>query len=154
MLNNLWHHAFTYTFEAKQNMMKTRKLTLMGLLIAFLGSSFIWLGAPIASFDKMEHDYGSLTKGDDGTCIFTLKNEGTEALIVKDAKGSCSCTVPEWPKEPIAPGESAQIKVKYNTQRVGPINKSVRIWTNAQEEPIILRIKGNVVEGQSFPPEK
>jgi hypothetical protein len=136
------------------NIMKTKSILLLAIIFTFLGSSFTWLGTPVAIFDKMEHDYGTLKKGDDGTCYFTITNEGTEALILKDAKGSCSCTVPEWPKEPIAPGESAKIKVKYNTSRVGPINKSVRIWTNADEEPVVLRIKGKVIDAQVFPPEE
>jgi hypothetical protein len=66
-------------------------------------------------------------------------------LIISNAKGSCGCTVPEWPKEPIAPGAKGTIRVKYDTNRPGPINKSVTITSNALNEPNkVIRIKGEV----------
>ncbi|MDA9820700.1 DUF1573 domain-containing protein, partial [Salibacteraceae bacterium] len=59
--------------------------------------------------------------------------------------GSCGCTVPSWPKQPIKPGETSSIKVKYDSNRIGPINKSVTITSNAGNEPTkVLRIKGNI----------
>ena len=100
---------------------------------------------PVLLVDKDVHDYGTITQGDDGNCKFTVKNDGKEPLIISFCKGSCGCTVPVCPKEPIAPGESAEITVKYNTNKVGPINKSVTITSNATNEPRkIVRIKGNV----------
>ena len=96
-------------------------------------------------FDKDVHDYGTIDQGGNGECEFTLKNTGTEPLVIRNARGSCGCTVPTWPKEPIAPGASATIKVKYDTKRVGVINKSVTVTSNASNEPTkILRIKGTV----------
>ena len=66
-------------------------------------------------------------------------------MIISNAKGSCGCTVPEWPKEPIAPGAKGTIRVKYDTNRPGPINKSVTITSNALNEPNkVIRIKGEV----------
>ena len=66
-------------------------------------------------------------------------------MIIQSAKGSCGCTVPEWPKEPIAPGAKGEIIVKYDTKRTGAINKSVTIISNAVNEPTkVLKIKGNV----------
>jgi hypothetical protein len=101
-------------------------------------------GAAI-DFNKEVHDYGTIEQGADGTCEFEFKNTGTAPLIIQTAKGSCGCTVPSYPKEPIAPGASASIKVKYDTNRVGPINKSVTITSNASNEPTkVIRIKGNV----------
>ncbi len=96
------------------------------------------------SMDKDVHDYGTITQGDDGNCIFTITNSGKEPLIISLCKGSCGCTVPVCPQEPIAPGASAEISVKYNTNRVGPINKSVTITSNADEPRKVIRIKGNV----------
>lgn len=97
------------------------------------------------SVDKEVHDYGTITQGDDGSCIFTVTNTGKEPLIISLCKGSCGCTVPACPQEPIAPGETAEISVKYNTNRVGPINKSVTITSNAGGEPRkVIRIKGQV----------
>jgi hypothetical protein len=95
--------------------------------------------------DKDVHDYGTITQGDDGGCIFKITNTGKEPLIISLCKGSCGCTVPVCPQEPIAPGATADVSVKYNTNRVGPINKSVTITSNAGGEPRkVIRIKGNV----------
>jgi hypothetical protein len=100
---------------------------------------------PAIELDKDVHDYGTITQGDDGNCIFTITNNGTKPLIISLCKGSCGCTVPVCPQEPISPGETAEISVKYNTNKVGPINKSVTITSNAGNEPRkIVRIKGNV----------
>jgi len=101
-------------------------------------------GAKI-DFAKDVHDYGTVKNGGNGTCTFEFTNTGSEPLIISNAKGSCGCTVPEWPHDPIAPGEKAKITVKYNTKNAGPINKSVTITSNATNEPTkVLRIKGNV----------
>ncbi len=101
-------------------------------------------GAKI-EFNKEIHDYGKIKNGADGSCVFEFKNTGSEALIISNAKGSCGCTVPVWPKTPIAPGETSEIKVKYDTKRPGKINKSVTIFSNAVNEPTkVIRIKGEV----------
>ncbi|MFZ9028928.1 MAG: DUF1573 domain-containing protein [Crocinitomicaceae bacterium] len=102
-------------------------------------------GAKI-EFEKEVHDYGTIKNGADGTCSFDFKNTGSQPLIISNAKGSCGCTVPSWPKEPINPGQTATITVKYDTKRTGAINKSVTITSNAVNEPTkVLRIKGNVL---------
>lgn len=100
--------------------------------------------APQISFESEVVDYGTIEKGADGQREFTFTNTGKEPLIITNACGSCGCTVPSWPKEPIAPGASATIKVKYDTQRVGPINKSVTVNSNASTPVKVLRIKGQV----------
>lgn len=108
-------------------------------------SAQIESGAKI-EFSKETHDYGTVKYGGDGACSFEFKNTGTEPLIISNAKGSCGCTVPDWPKEPIAPGATGTIKVKYDTNRPGPISKSVTITSNAINEPTkVIRIKGNVL---------
>lgn len=100
----------------------------------------------VITVDKEVHDYGTITQGENGTCVFKITNTGEEPLIISLCKGSCGCTVPACPQEPIAPGASAEITVKYDTNRVGPINKSVTVTSNAGNEPHkIIRIKGNVV---------
>lgn len=101
-------------------------------------------GAQI-DFDKETHDYGNVEFGGNGQCTFVFKNTGNAPLIISNAKGSCGCTVPSWPKEPIAPGKTGTITVKYDTKRPGAINKSVTITSNAGNEPTkVIRIKGNV----------
>lgn len=97
------------------------------------------------TFEKDVHDYGQVKQGGNGECEFKFTNTGSEPLIISMARGSCGCTVPDWPKQPIKPGETGKIKVKYDTNRPGPINKSVTISSNAKTSPTtILRITGNV----------
>ena len=116
----------------------------LGFVMSNANAQEVTSGAQI-DFKKEVHDYGTIEQGADGTCEFEFKNTGTAPLIIQTAKGSCGCTVPSYPKEPIAPGASATIKVKYDTNRVGPINKSVTITSNASNEPTkVIRIKGNV----------
>ncbi len=99
------------------------------------------------TFEKDEHDYGTIKEGSNGIYKFKFTNTGAGPLIIIDAKGSCVCTVPEWPKEPIKPGETAYITVTYDTKKLGPIDKSVRVISNAKSDSeIILRIKGTVKE--------
>ncbi|MBU2651250.1 MAG: DUF1573 domain-containing protein [Bacteroidetes bacterium] len=101
--------------------------------------------APVIEFENTVHDYGTIYQGGDGTCSFKFTNNGKEPLILSRPKSSCGCTVPTWPKQPILPGKSDEIKVTYATSRVGPINKTVTIYSNASNNPIVLRIKGKVV---------
>lgn len=95
-------------------------------------------------FDKMIHDYGNITQGDNGECVFKFKNTGKEPLIITMCQGSCGCTVPQCPKDPILPGKTGEIKVKYDTQRVGPIAKSVTVQSNAKSGVQTIQIKGNI----------
>jgi len=99
---------------------------------------------PKMTFDLTTMDYGNIEQNSDPLRTFDFVNDGTEPLVIKHAKGSCGCTVPKYPKEPIMPGESAVIEVRYDTKRIGPFNKSIRLTTNVQEAPIMLYIKGKV----------
>ncbi len=98
----------------------------------------------VMTFEVVEIDYGTIDQGSDPLRIFKFTNTGTEPLIIKTAKGSCGCTVPTWPKEPIMPGESNKIEVRYDTQRVGPFSKRVTIETNEDIGTRALSIKGEV----------
>ena len=95
-------------------------------------------------FESKVVDYGTINHNADGVRKFVFTNNGTEPLIIKNAKGSCGCTVPTWPKEPIAAGETAEIGVKYATNRVGKFTKMITLTTNADKKPVILTIKGEV----------
>ncbi|MBE0647864.1 MAG: DUF1573 domain-containing protein [Bacteroidales bacterium] len=101
--------------------------------------------APEITFEKTVHDYGTVVKGSNGTCEFTFTNSGKEPLILSKPISSCGCTVPTWPKEPILPGKSDVIKVTYNTNNIGPINKTVTVYSNAETSRVMLSIKGKVV---------
>lgn len=111
--------------------------------------------APIATFDKIVHDYGTIEQHGDGNCVFTFTNDGKEPLILSNVRSSCGCTVPTWPRQPILPGQSETIKVKYDTKRVGTINKSISVYSNGKVSPISLKIKGKVIaKSASQMPEK
>jgi hypothetical protein len=94
--------------------------------------------------DKMTHDYGNIMQGGNGECEFKFTNNGKEPLVITNCMGSCGCTVPQCPKEPILPGKSGTIKVKYDTNRVGGIYKTVTVNSNAKSGVVTLTIKGNV----------
>jgi hypothetical protein len=100
--------------------------------------------APEITFESEVHDYGTIKQGADGTCEFKFKNTGKEPLIISNAKGSCGCTVPTWPKEPIMKGQTGVIKVHYDTKRVGAFTKTVTLNSNAKSETKVLTIKGLV----------
>ena len=116
--------------------------------------SFAQSGAKI-EFKEETINYGEVEKGkDDGIRVFEFTNIGDEPLIIKNAKSSCGCTVPEWPKDPIAPGGKGQIKVQYN-MNPGPISKTITIESNAINKPngmIPLRIKGTVIVKEEVSP--
>ncbi|MDL2296443.1 DUF1573 domain-containing protein [Bacteroidales bacterium OttesenSCG-928-E04] len=95
--------------------------------------------------DKTLHDYGTIYKGSDGECEFTVKNVGKAPLTITNVRTSCGCTVPVWPKDPIEPKKTAVIKVKYNTNNVGTISRSVTVESNASNGKVQLKIKGNVI---------
>ena len=99
---------------------------------------------PEITFVKLVHDYGQIEQGGNGECEFEFKNTGKADLILTNCRSSCGCTVPSWPKDPIAPGKKAVIKVKYNTQRIGQINKTITVESNAVNDRVVLKITGNV----------
>jgi len=94
--------------------------------------------------DKTTHDYGNIKQGDNGECEFRFTNTGKEPLVITNCQGSCGCTVPQCPKEPILPGKSGVVKVKYDTNRIGGIYKTVTVTSNAKSGNVVLTIKGNV----------
>ncbi|MFD1316919.1 DUF1573 domain-containing protein [Namhaeicola litoreus] len=100
---------------------------------------------PIFEFENEVIDYGDIAKNSDGDRVFVFKNTGKSPLIISSVKGSCGCTVPTKPEKPIMPGETGEIKVKYDTNRVGPFSKSVTITSNAFESTKVLNIKGRVL---------
>lgn len=127
------------------------------IFIAFSFFSVVLFGqldkGPKIQFNKEVHDYGIIEFSADPYCTFEFKNTGNEALLITEARGSCGCTVPDWPKEPIAPGATGTIKVTYDTKRVGSFQKSVTIMSNAINEPTkVINIKGEVLPQQEANP--
>lgn len=99
------------------------------------------------TFETETHDFGTIDFGGDGTYAFKFTNTGKDPLVITDAKGSCGCTVPKWPKEPVLKGQSNNINVSYDTKRVGPFTKTVTVTSNAKTATRVLTIKG-VVKSQ------
>ena len=105
------------------------------------------VNGPEIEFEKLVHDYGEVPYNGDGQCEFHFTNTGNEPLIIQKPKSSCGCTVPSWPKEPILPGESDVITVTYRTTKVGQINKTITVTSNAKvNSTVVLRITGKVLE--------
>lgn len=106
---------------------------------------------PEITFKETNHDFGEIQFKGNGTYEFEFANTGNEPLILAQPKSSCGCTVPEWPRQPILPGESNVIKVTYkNTDRPGNFNKYVTVFSNAVEnKEVKLHIKGTVLEKPS-----
>lgn len=91
-------------------------------------------------------DYGEIAKGSDGVRVFEFTNTGNIPLVITRVNSSCGCTIPKRPEEPIAPGESGEIEVEYDTQRVGPIRKTITVYSNADVPAKSIKIKGRVLD--------
>lgn len=96
-------------------------------------------------FDELSYAWGSVNEGDKMKHTFKFKNTGTNDLIISDAHGSCGCTVPEWPKEPIKPGKTGEIKVVFDSKgKPGDQQKTVTLTANTDPANTVLTIKGAV----------
>ncbi len=91
-------------------------------------------------------DYGEIAKGSDGVRVFEFTNTGSAPLIISRVYSSCGCTIPKKPKDPIAPGQTGVIEVKYDTNRVGPIRKTITVYSNADQPTKAIKIKGTVLD--------
>lgn len=113
--------------------------------------------APEIKFETEVLDYGTVKFDANGVREFKVKNTGKSPLTISNVQGQCGCTAttidgkPGWPQEPILPGKSASIKVKYDTKRPGPFEKNVTITSNAKEPSKVVKIKG-VVEAAPVAP--
>lgn len=100
---------------------------------------------PVFAFNEESHDFGQINEGDVVEHVFAFTNTGDAPLIISSATGSCGCTVPEWPKEPIGVGEEGVIKVKFNSRKKpGVQNKTVTITSNTYPKQKRIKIKANV----------
>jgi len=106
------------------------------------------------SFENDTIDYGSIEKGSDGVRVFEFTNTGDAPLVITDVKSSCGCTIPKKPEGPIAAGEKGKIEIKYDTNRPGPIRKTVTVYSNAEQPVLAVKIKGEVISGDKSVLEK
>lgn len=122
-----------------------KKVKTENLKLAKERDTQIKVGGAKIKFDKTEHDFGVINEGDVVETVFTFTNSGKSELIITSAKASCGCTVPEWPREPIMPGEEALIKVKFNSDRKPNLQqKQITLVTNTEQGKEILKIKAQV----------
>lgn len=103
-------------------------------------------GSAQFEFDKMEHDFGDVDEGNTVNTVFKFTNTGDAPLIISNAAGSCGCTVPEYPRTPIAPGEQGEMKVSFSSaNKSGDQNKTVTITANTVPQTTVLKIHANVI---------
>jgi len=121
------------------------------ILFFFVAVSF---NAQEFKFEKETIDYGKIAKGANGEKTFVFTNTGDKPLIIKNIQSSCGCTVPKKPENPIMPGEKGEIKVSYDTNRLGGFSKSITIFSNAKKERKVIRIKGIVTNSTPLKKEK
>jgi len=105
--------------------------------------------APVFEFETEVIDYGKIELNADGVRIFKFKNIGKSPLVINKIDSSCGCTVPKKPTDPIMPGETGEIEVKYATNRPGGFSKMITLHSNASEPVKRLRIKGIVLKPES-----
>lgn len=105
-------------------------------------------------FESESIDYGKIKKGSNGERTFVFTNIGDAPLVINKVQSSCGCTIPKKPETPIMPGEKGEIKVSYDTKRVGGFSKSITIYSNAKNARKIIKIKGIVNKGVSLEKEK
>lgn len=123
------------------------KKTISILILFFACIGMTYAQQAEISFEKETHDFGTIAYMGDGSYEFAYTNTGSEPLVISNCKGSCGCTVPEWSKEAIMPGQTGVIKVKYDTKRAGKaFHKSVTVSSNASSGEKVIRIKGSVAE--------
>lgn len=107
---------------------------------------------PVMSFDKQEHDFGNIIQGTPQETVFAFTNTGDAPLIITDARSSCGCTVPQYPKNtPIAPGETGELVVKFNGSGKNQVTKTVTVTANTEKGSELLRIKAFVTPKDQAP---
>lgn len=102
-------------------------------------------------FEKETINYGKLNAGSDGVRTFVFTNTGKEPLIINRIQSSCGCTVPKKPEKPVMPGEKGEIKVSYDTKRIGGFSKIITIYSNTKSGRKVLKIKGYIQKKQTSP---
>lgn len=100
---------------------------------------------PVLELESDTVDYGTIEKDSEPLRTLKFKNTGNEPLVIKSARGSCGCTVPKYSKEPIMPGESSVLEIRYATNRIGKINKRVTLNTNEAKGKHVIKVVGEVL---------
>lgn len=102
---------------------------------------------PVISFENELYDFGEITQGEKVKFTYKFKNTGDADLVISSAKGSCGCTVPDWPRQPIAPGQEAEIRVVFNSEgKSGKQHKKVSVVANTQPSTTVVALTGNIIK--------
>lgn len=126
--------------------MKKIALFFTFFILAFANQIQAQDSVPVITFKENSIDFGDIIQGQKVEHTFVLTNTGKQPLIISNVAATCGCTVPSWPKEPVAPGKSAEIKVSFNsTGKVGKQNSVVRIYSNASEPIEKVSLISNVL---------
>jgi len=135
----------TFTFSSCKKENASSKVKSENIEAAAERDAEISKGVPVISWNEEEFDFGNLKQGEKVEHIFTLTNTGEGDLVITSARGSCGCTVPEWPKEAVKPGKTADIKVIFNsTGKKNKTTNTVTLTTNTEKGNEIVRIKAFV----------
>ena len=126
-----------------------KKILFIVCVIALNFNLFSQDKTAIINFVTTEIDYGIIEKGSNGVRDFIFTNDGDSPLIITNVKSTCGCTIPKKPNKPILPGETEKIQVKYDTNRVGFIRKSIMVSSNAETPTVILKNSGKVTNKAS-----
>lgn len=144
-----------------KNLKKMKKLILLFVLPLFIAvqsqaqtaqpAASVNPNGPIAKWDKMANDFGSIAFNVPKTAEFTVTNAGNQPLIISSVRPSCGCTNPKFSQEPILPGKSSIVSATYNAANPGVFTKTVTVITNADANPVVLQIKGTVMPNPTPP---
>lgn len=134
---------YIFTFVLKP---KTMKNILIFALLIFTGFAVQAQDTAKIEFKTEVIDYGEVKRGSDGVRVFEFTNTGNAPLVITEVNSTCGCTIPKKPEEPISPGNTGEIQVKYDTQILGPIRKTITVYSNAEVPAKSVKIKGRVVE--------
>ena len=108
--------------------------------------------APVIKWDKIVNDFGDIAFGIPKTADFILTNVGKEPLIISSVRASCGCTNPKFSQEPVLPGKTSVVSATYSAAAPGIFSKTVSVITNADPNPVVLIIKGNVLPASTSAP--
>lgn len=130
--------------------MKTFLVAILGLFMVFgvnaQETTTEEASGPAMSFEKDKHDFGDINQGDKVEHVFEFENTGNEPLIITNVQTTCGCTAPEWPRDPVAPGQTGKIKVVFNSAgKLGRQNKVITIVSNAKNPMNRVSIVTNVL---------
>lgn len=132
--------------------MKRQVITFIFLILASFTFAQVEEITTTMEFEESTFDFGTIDAGEKVSHVYKFTNTGENPLVIKDAKGSCGCTVPKWPKAPIMPGETAEILVEYNSKgKKGKETKRVTLTANTNPAQTFLTITGEVTPADDLP---